>query len=68
MIRGKPQRPLIRDRGALPGETEIAVRDAPLELCVVVPTFNEADNIARLIERLAETLAGIAWATGACGS
>jgi dolichol-phosphate mannosyltransferase len=58
---GKPQRPLIRDRGALPGETEIAVRDAPLELCVVVPTFNEADNIARLIERLAETLAGIAW-------
>jgi len=45
----------------LPGETDIAAPDKPLELCVVVPTFNEADNIARLIGRLAETLEGIEW-------
>jgi len=41
--------------------TNIAAADKPLELCVVVPTFNEADNIARLIERLSKTLAGIEW-------
>ena len=35
--------------------------DKPLELCVVVPTFNEADNIARLIEQLSQTLEGIEW-------
>jgi dolichol-phosphate mannosyltransferase len=31
------------------------------ELCVVVPTFNEAGNVAVLIERLAVVLAGIDW-------
>jgi dolichol-phosphate mannosyltransferase len=35
--------------------------DKPLELCVVVPTFNEADNIARLIGQLSRTLGGIEW-------
>jgi dolichol-phosphate mannosyltransferase len=31
------------------------------ELSVVVPTFNERDNIPRLIEVLKATLAGVAW-------
>ncbi|HVC51652.1 MAG TPA: glycosyltransferase family 2 protein [Stellaceae bacterium] len=31
------------------------------ELCVVVPTFNEAGNVVVLVERLAEVLAGIDW-------
>jgi dolichol-phosphate mannosyltransferase len=33
----------------------------PLELTVVVPTFNEAANVPLLIGRLAKALAGIAW-------
>jgi dolichol-phosphate mannosyltransferase len=31
------------------------------ELCVVVPTFNERENIEILVERLDRTLHGIAW-------
>ena len=31
------------------------------ELAVVIPTFNERDNIAPLVERLERTLTGIAW-------
>lgn len=37
-----------------------AVRPAP-ELAVVLPTFNERENIAQLIERLRTLLAGQAW-------
>ncbi len=33
----------------------------PVELTVVVPTFNEADNVPIVVERLGEVLAGIAW-------
>ena len=33
----------------------------PVELSVIVPTFNERDNIPVLVERLAKILAGIAW-------
>jgi dolichol-phosphate mannosyltransferase len=36
-------------------------RIATVELTVVVPTFNERDNIEPLLARLAETLRGIAW-------
>jgi dolichol-phosphate mannosyltransferase len=32
-----------------------------VELSLVIPTFNERDNIAPLVERLRATLAGIAW-------
>lgn len=35
-------------------------REAP-ELCVVVPTFNERDNIDLLVERLGRALQGIEW-------
>ena len=34
---------------------------APLVLTVVIPTFNERDNIRVLIDRISESLAGVAW-------
>lgn len=37
------------------------VRRGPCELTVVVPTFNERDNVVRLLARLDAALAGIAW-------
>jgi len=37
------------------------VRDALIELTVVVPTFNERDNVPLLVDRLKAVLAGIAW-------
>jgi dolichol-phosphate mannosyltransferase len=37
------------------------VREAPLELSVVIPTLNEAGNIEPLLERLGIALAGIEW-------
>ena len=37
------------------------VREAPLELCVVVPTLNEAGNVEALLEKLGIALAGIEW-------
>lgn len=36
------------------------VENAP-ELCVIVPTFNECDNVAILVERLDGVLTGIDW-------
>ncbi|WP_374412310.1 glycosyltransferase [Novosphingobium colocasiae] len=33
----------------------------PLELAVVLPTFNERKNVATMVERLETALAGIAW-------
>jgi dolichol-phosphate mannosyltransferase len=40
---------------------EQPVRSATIELAVVVPSFNERDNIEPLIERLEAALAGIEW-------
>lgn len=34
---------------------------APLELCVVVPTFKEAPNVVPLLEKLEAALRGVAW-------
>ncbi len=34
---------------------------ADIELTVVVPTFNEAENVPLLVARLREVLAGVAW-------
>src|SRR5262249_542142 len=31
------------------------------DLALIIPTFNERDNIAELVKRFDETLAGIAW-------
>jgi dolichol-phosphate mannosyltransferase len=33
----------------------------PIKLTVVVPTFNERENVLVLIEKLAQTLCGVAW-------
>lgn len=38
-----------------------SVDDGPLELAVVIPTFNEAANVQTLLERLSLVLAGINW-------
>ena len=35
--------------------------DQACELSVVVPTFNERDNVGPLVERLRRSLAGVAW-------
>jgi len=37
------------------------VREAPLELTVVIPTLNEAANVEPLLEKLGLALAGIEW-------
>jgi dolichol-phosphate mannosyltransferase len=42
------------------GEPEPALDDT-CELTVVIPTFNERDNVAPLIHRLDKTLKGVAW-------
>lgn len=34
---------------------------APIELSVIVPVFNEAANVPRMVARLRDVLAGIAW-------
>jgi dolichol-phosphate mannosyltransferase len=34
---------------------------APLQLSVIVPTFNEHDNVTTLLQRLETALAGVAW-------
>ncbi len=44
-----------------PGSGQIAQAGAPLQLSVVVPTFNERGNVATLVQRLDAALAGIAW-------
>ncbi|MEX8498620.1 glycosyltransferase [Leptothrix ochracea] len=33
----------------------------PLELAVIIPTFNEVDNVEELVRRLHHVLAGVAW-------
>ena len=41
--------------------TETTTEAESPELVVVVPTFNERDNIAPLLQKLAQTLEGIHW-------
>src|SRR4051812_42412157 len=45
---------------ALSAAPNFATRPAP-ELTIVVPTFKERDNVPLLVDKLAETLAGIDW-------
>jgi len=40
---------------------QIEAREAPLALCVVIPTLNEAGNVEPLLEKLGIALAGIEW-------
>ena len=48
---------MLQQNIALP----LDIRNAPLELTVVVPTLNEAGNVELLLERLTLSLAGIEW-------
>ena len=42
-------------------DPKLAVRDAPLQLSVVIPTRNEVGNIELLLKKLGTALAGIEW-------
>jgi dolichol-phosphate mannosyltransferase len=44
-----------------PGPGQPLQAGAPLQLSVVVPTFNERGNVATLVERLDAALVGIVW-------
>ena len=44
-----------------PVDPKTAVREAPLQLSVIIPTKNEADNVEPLLKRLGVALAGIEW-------
>jgi dolichol-phosphate mannosyltransferase len=46
---------------AAPARWMVEVAEAPVELSVVVPSFNERDNIQPLVDALAAALDGIAW-------
>jgi len=46
---------------AQPSSPRRAPADRPLELAVIVPTFQEAANVAPLVESLRSALADIAW-------
>jgi len=46
---------------AFAADPRIDVEDAPLELAVVIPTFNEAENVRKLLGLLDEALRGIVW-------
>ena len=43
------------------GQGAAPLRPVPPELTIVIPTFNERDNVAILAGRLAEVLDGVAW-------
>lgn len=43
------------------GPDQALQADVPLQLSVVVPTFNERGNVATLVTRLDAALAGVAW-------
>lgn len=51
--------------GAWPGDLTITKSEIPrqegFELSIVVPTFNERENIVPLVERLRAALVGVAW-------
>jgi dolichol-phosphate mannosyltransferase len=44
-----------------PVDPETVAREAPLQLSVVIPTKNEAENVEPLLARLGVALAGIDW-------
>ncbi|MET0969735.1 MAG: glycosyltransferase family 2 protein [Tardiphaga sp.] len=44
-----------------PGPGQSLQAGAPLQLSVVVPTFNERGNVATLVQRLDKALIGVAW-------
>ncbi|HZS84675.1 MAG TPA: glycosyltransferase family 2 protein [Stellaceae bacterium] len=59
-IEPEPPRGIRLDLPASPA-APASSRRAAAELCVVIPTLNERDNIGPMIERLDAALAGIEW-------
>jgi dolichol-phosphate mannosyltransferase len=53
-----PSNPTLLQDRADETRAELAVGT---ELCVVVPTYNERDNVAILVERLHQVLSGVSW-------
>jgi dolichol-phosphate mannosyltransferase len=52
----------FRSHAAIPDDAPAAAdADLPIELTVVAPTFSEAANIDRFVERVGRSLAGIGW-------
>ena len=60
---GLPVSSVVAQAGAdVASATAIQVQPAPLvELSIIVPTFNERDNVATLVDCLERVLAGHAW-------
>jgi dolichol-phosphate mannosyltransferase len=46
---------------AIAVDPRISYEDAPLELAVIIPTFNESANVHKLLGLLEEALQGIVW-------
>ena len=46
---------------AIAADLRAGIEEAPLELAVVIPTFNEAENVTKLLGLLDEALRGIVW-------
>lgn len=46
---------------ALAVDPKTGSEEAPLELAVIIPTFNEAENVTKLLGLLGEALRGIVW-------
>ena len=42
-------------------KAELPVSVAPAELAIIIPTFNERENVPLVVERLNRVLAGVAW-------
>jgi dolichol-phosphate mannosyltransferase len=46
---------------AIERDLRSGLNEAPLELAVIIPTFNEAENVGKLLGLLDEALRGIVW-------
>lgn len=46
---------------ALAADPKSGIAEAPLELAIIIPTFNEAENVPKLLALLNEALRGIVW-------
>ena len=52
---------LEEGRAAVHTPADLRLAALAAELTVVVPTFNEAENLVPLVERVSEAMAGVAW-------
>src|SRR5690349_609562 len=53
--------PVIPATGPRTASTSVSPASPAIELSVVVPAFNERDNVVALLERLRTTLRGVEW-------